>query len=151
MPYKNPARQRRAQAAWLKKRRASWLRDNGPCRRCGSTANLEVDHIDPAMKVHHRVWSWARDRREAELRKCQVLCHRCHKAKTNREQRGENNAYAKLTEEQVWEILAEHERQTSQTALANRFGTSRSNIYRIVRGQRWAHVYAAFHEQRAAA
>ena len=52
------------------------------CVRCGSTESLEVDHIDPALKVTHSVWSWSIPRRDIELAKCQVLCTVCHKAKT---------------------------------------------------------------------
>lgn len=44
--------------------------------------NLEVDHIDPDQKISHKVWSWAKPRRDAELAKCQVLCNKCHKNKT---------------------------------------------------------------------
>lgn len=67
---------------WARARRERWIRENGPCARCGSSERLEVDHIDPATKVSHRVWSWSRKRREAELAKCQVLCHECHTAKS---------------------------------------------------------------------
>lgn len=52
------------------------------CVKCGSTQSLEVDHIDPALKVTHSVWSWSIPRRTVELAKCQVLCTECHKAKT---------------------------------------------------------------------
>lgn len=66
----------------VKKKRLAWVTENGPCRQCGSSERLEVDHIDPANKVHHAVWSWAPERRAAELAKCQVLCHRCHREKS---------------------------------------------------------------------
>lgn len=83
---------------WQRERRRAWLAANGPCRQCGSTHRLEVDHIDPATKVSHAVWSWSAVRREAELAKCQVLCHRCHKAKSDAAHRkplvhGTINAY----------------------------------------------------------
>lgn len=87
MGYKDPARQREYQARRFRECRAEWLEANGPCRRCGSWDRLEVDHIDPAVKVSHNVWSWSAERRVAELKKCQVLCYRCHKAKTANESR----------------------------------------------------------------
>jgi len=67
--------------------RAEWLAVNGPCKQCGSSENLEVDHIDPSTKVDHNVFGWSAARREAELKKCRVLCRKCHKLKTliNRE------------------------------------------------------------------
>ncbi len=76
-----PETKRRARAKLLKKRR-DWLMTNGPCQSCGSVENLEVDHIDPSLKISHRVWSWAEPVRMAELAKCQVLCSVCHKKKT---------------------------------------------------------------------
>jgi hypothetical protein len=73
------------QPNWLNRRREEWLAANGPCRQCRSWERLEVDHIDRAEKVTHRVWSWSKPRREAELAKCQVLCGDCHRAKTSAE------------------------------------------------------------------
>jgi len=70
------------QRKWLRKRREEWFSKNGPCAKCGSKEELELDHIDPATKVDHSVWSWSEERRLAELAKCQVLCGKCHKEKT---------------------------------------------------------------------
>jgi len=70
-------------------RRVDWLDANGPCVLCGSSDDLEVDHLDPTVKDSHRIWSWSLERRTAELKKCQVLCSKCHKQKT-REQRRES-------------------------------------------------------------
>lgn len=72
---------------WLKNRRLVWLEEHGPCAICKSSEQLEVDHIDPNQKISHRVWSWREDRRNAELAKCQVLCHKCHDKKTYDEAR----------------------------------------------------------------
>lgn len=69
------------QRAWLADRRAHYLK-GAVCARCGSCSNLELDHIDPARKVSHRIWSWSKARIEAELEKCQWLCFSCHRAKT---------------------------------------------------------------------
>lgn len=81
-PMPTREKQRAYQRSWLRKRREAWLRVNGPCVKCGSDHEMEVDHIDPAGKVSHAVWSWSAERRRAELAKCQVLCAECHKAKT---------------------------------------------------------------------
>lgn len=70
------------QAARQKRLRDEWLVANGPCKRCGSSEHMEVDHIDPATKTSHRIWSWSKERREAELKKCQVLCRACHEKKS---------------------------------------------------------------------
>ena len=82
MGYKDPSHMLKYQNNWMKARRLDWLKENGPCVRCGSILNLEVDHIDPDKKVSHRIWSFNEERRKAELSKCQVLCEVCHKKKT---------------------------------------------------------------------
>ena len=82
---KNPTRVRNYNNAWVRARRAEWLAAHGPCRKCGSTVRLEVDHIDPKTKIHHSVWTWGAKRRNAELAKCQVLCFICHRLKTSAE------------------------------------------------------------------
>jgi hypothetical protein len=87
MPYRDPVMQRDFQKEWIAARRVGWLAENGPCALCGSRRNLEVDHVDPEKKVSHRVWSWSKERRDAELAKCQVLCGRCHKKKSVEYQR----------------------------------------------------------------
>jgi 5-methylcytosine-specific restriction endonuclease McrA len=68
-------------------RRREWFAKHGPCRRCGGRRYLELDHIDPATKVSHKVWQWRKERREAELAKCQVLCRVCHHFKTRDQRR----------------------------------------------------------------
>jgi 5-methylcytosine-specific restriction endonuclease McrA len=87
MPYKDPGRQREYVRNWLAKRREEWFADKA-CVRCGTTSNLQLDHVDAATKVSHRIWSWSQERRDAELAKCQVLCQPCHEKKTK--QAGEN-------------------------------------------------------------
>lgn len=82
MAYIDKEKQKAFCRNWIRERRAQWLRENGPCRQCGSWTRLEVDHIDPKQKVSHNVWSWRKDKRDAELKKCQVLCYKCHKEKT---------------------------------------------------------------------
>src|SRR5262245_53788948 len=84
MPYKDKVKQRAYQAQWMRKRRADYLADKA-CVVCGSTEDLQIDHIDPSQKIDHRIWSWRKERREAELAKCEVLCHRHHIAKTKRD------------------------------------------------------------------
>lgn len=77
--------------------RDRWVRANGPCAVCGSTLNLEIDHIDPALKDPRLrkttrkandqayLWAWPIEAQNAELAKCQVLCMDCHAKKTSAE------------------------------------------------------------------
>lgn len=59
----------------------------GSCVLCGSTKDLEFDHIDPNTKQHEMVTLWHRSREVwlAELEKCQLLCVPCHLVKTGGE------------------------------------------------------------------
>jgi cytochrome oxidase assembly protein ShyY1 len=81
MAYATRSEQSRYQREWVAKRRADYLADKS-CVVCGTTQSLEVDHIDPAQKSSHRIWTWSDKRRNAELAKCQILCTDHHKMKT---------------------------------------------------------------------
>ena len=52
----------------------------GRCSDCGSTDELEFDHIDPADKSFSiaKMWSVAKHKFDAEIKKCQILCQPCH-------------------------------------------------------------------------
>lgn len=69
--------------------RQEWVDANGPCVKCGSSVDLEVDHIDRSQKAYNprALWSLAENnqKRIDELAKCQVLCEKCHKEKTREE------------------------------------------------------------------
>lgn len=57
----------------------------GCCEKCGSTDQLEIDHVDPAQKgfdIGKALSGWAESRIQEELSKCQVLCSDCHKKKS---------------------------------------------------------------------
>ena len=69
------------QRQWVARRRAEFFAGKA-CVRCGSQERLELDHIDPKLKVAHQIWSWSEVRQAEEIAKCQVLCHDCHLQKT---------------------------------------------------------------------
>lgn len=87
MPYKDRKVRNAYCLEWVRKRRRAWFDIHNQCAECGSTENLELDHIDPATKVDHKLWSWSRERRDAELAKCHALCLDCHKKKTREDLR----------------------------------------------------------------
>lgn len=63
----------------------------GKCKKCGSTENLEFDHIDPKNKcftIGNKLVSRSIRHIEIELKKCQLLCNPCHKEK-NKKDNGE--------------------------------------------------------------
>jgi hypothetical protein len=81
MPYADPNRQREYARKWKARRRDEWFADKY-CAVCGTTSNLELDHIDSASKVSHKIWTWTQSRRDEELAKCQVLCKKHHQEKS---------------------------------------------------------------------
>ena len=56
----------------------------GKCCKCGSTENLEFDHINPEDKkdVIANLLVKSKERLLDELKKCQLLCTNCHYEKT---------------------------------------------------------------------
>jgi hypothetical protein len=76
MPYYGEQK-REYDRQWMAARRAAWFADK-TCVVCGTKDNLEVHHIDPDTKADHRVWSWSKVRRDAELAKCEVRCETHH-------------------------------------------------------------------------
>lgn len=111
MPYKDKAEQYRYQEQWRKRRRDEWFAANGPCVKCGSCNDLELDHENPATKVSHRIWSWCREKREAELKKCRPMCSKCHLEKTKVDLRVMDvNAHLRMTdpEGKAWCYSGKH-------------------------------------------
>lgn len=81
----NPEPFRRSQRKFLRARKVECIAMlGGACVRCGATESLEFDHVDPSTKAFeistYADYSW--DTLLPELRKCQLLCNACHKAKT---------------------------------------------------------------------
>ena len=62
----------------------------GVCVRCGTTSNLEIDHVERKNKVYeirellYKPWK----KQLPELDKCQILCATHHREKTSQENRG---------------------------------------------------------------
>jgi hypothetical protein len=83
MPYFGEQKREYARK-WMAARRAAWFADK-KCVECGTTQELELHHIDPSTKISHCVWSWAQERREAELAKCEVRCVDHHMDRTRRQ------------------------------------------------------------------
>jgi len=75
---------RNYQREWNHKRRQEFFAGKS-CVQCGGCERLELDHIEPKLKTEHKIWTWSKIRRDAELLKCQVLCRACHKKKTFKE------------------------------------------------------------------
>lgn len=135
MPYSDSEKQREYQREWIARRRAEWVKSNGPCADCGTWEDLEIDHVDASTKVTHRVWSWSRRRREEELAKCVVRCGPCHDIKTTTN--GERHWGVRLTNSDVLAIRAS---TATLRDLAKQYGVSPSTIYYARSGQSWKHI-----------
>ena len=74
-------------ARYHERRAESYALLGGKCVECGSTENLEIDHIDRAKKKIKlsSLWSCSREKYFAELTLCQLLCKEHHKIKSIRE------------------------------------------------------------------
>jgi 5-methylcytosine-specific restriction endonuclease McrA len=74
-------------AVKVKLRRIEWFKENGPCCKCGSWENLELDHKIPVKRGdkwdNKQIWFWSLQRRLKELSLCQILCRPCHRKKTS--------------------------------------------------------------------
>ncbi len=101
VPNKDRVKRREYARRWKQAVRDKWLAENGPCRRCGGTEALEVDHIDPRQKLEHRIWTWSAKRRAAELAKCQVLCWVCHRQKSVTDRRASRSRCTRPLMERV--------------------------------------------------
>ena len=141
MGYKDPDRQREYARKWVAKRRSDFFADKS-CVVCGSTEELELDHVDPRLKVSHSIWSWRRERREAEIAKCQILCRKHHVEKTllNGEHPvGEARPNSKLTEAMVLEMRALSAAGLSQAKIGARFGVSKGTVQNAV-SRKWKYL-----------
>lgn len=122
----------------------------GACTECGSVEDLEFDHVDPATKeftIGQGAAGFSEARLQAELAKCQLLCHECHVEKSRRDGDmshmvlGERNGSTKLTVAQVLEIrgLLEAGGRTLHS-IAIAFGVSDGNVRAIRDGRTWQHI-----------
>jgi len=57
----------------------------GKCKSCGTTKNLQFDHIDPTTKSFSIAKRYRCKDVFEEIKKCQLLCYECHLKKTSEE------------------------------------------------------------------
>jgi hypothetical protein len=124
-------------------RRDAWLAENGPCARCGSAEELQVDHVDPESKQMNPALLWSlspkNPKRISELAKCQVLCRPCHDPKSRLDLslklggvRAKNASLDSAMLAEVKRRLAAGERGVS---IAASLGVSKYVVSRVKRGE----------------
>lgn len=77
---------RKYQREWVAARRAEFF-EGKSCANCNSTNRLELHHLNPEEKIGHAIFSWSKERRDIEIAKCQILCNKCHREETSKQQR----------------------------------------------------------------
>lgn len=72
---------------WKRRRENAVKLLGGKCVVCGKTEELEFDHIEPKTKLMSiaKMSGLSEQRFQEELKKCQLLCHKHHVEKTNRQ------------------------------------------------------------------
>lgn len=94
MPYKDPAKQRKFQKKWIKKRRTDYFKGK-KCSICGkpiSASTAELDHKKAIgnkgkNKDDHKVYSLSKENRNKRVAKhgMRPVCKACHKKKTKKD------------------------------------------------------------------
>lgn len=123
------------QRRWMEQRRKQFFTGKS-CVQCGSKERLELDHVDPELKLHHVIWSWKESRRAAEIKKCQVLCHDCHKQKSaeycSQKFKGRINEHCRgLTDEQVIQIRKQLSDGATERAVAKQYGIGKTTVHSL--------------------
>lgn len=110
------------------------------CAICGSTKNLQFDHINPMKKTIDISKSiTSTNKILSELSNIQLLCKSCHDSKTKRDNSnlkycGEANGNHKLTSEEVFEIRYKYYNlETSYGKLSKEYGVSKTTIIDIIK------------------
>ena len=131
--------QREYQRKWVARRRAEWFADKA-CVDCGSIEELQLDHVDPALKVSHSIWSWSKARRDAETAKCVVRCRPCHVIKTvsnGEKARGERHGAATISSEVIASIRARAAAGERQVDICKDLGLDKRYVSAIVTRRSW--------------
>lgn len=121
----------------------------GKCVICGTTEQLEFDHIDPTTKKFaiSKLLNVSHQAAIDELDKCQLLCNGCHKIKTKKNKdgyssraKGERVSSAVLTEQIVIAILIKRKSGSTLTELVREFGYKKATIYAVISNRSWKHI-----------
>lgn len=118
----------------------------GACVICGTTNNLDFDHVDPTTKLFTISSGLSRTESVfwAEVAKCQLLCRPHHVEKSSSEiseaQLGNKNANFKLRDLDIKYIRELSRLGHSQRAIGREFGVTHQTIGDILRGRTWSQV-----------
>lgn len=131
------------------KRRELIKRLGGKCVECGSKINLQFDHKDPKNSVFKigKLLSHSNEELEIEIKKCQLLCRKCHDKKSKKEgsfdknrQKGSEIKSSKLNEEKVSKIKVMLRDKIPHQYIAKQYNVCTNTIKFISYGKTWKHV-----------
>jgi len=108
----------------------------GKCAICGSTENLEFDHIDSSSKEIKigECMSYDINLIQKELSKCQLLCKKCHIEKTKLNK----DSNARISYEEAKNIRSDYiNLDITQKQLGKKYNLKQREISYILRGKRW--------------
>jgi 5-methylcytosine-specific restriction endonuclease McrA len=89
-------------------RKASYIEHlGGCCVNCGSTENLEFDHITPTDKKEESLATFSHKRAMEVIDKYQLLCHDCHQTKSDVQKLAAWHLFCQLSEAEQSELSAE--------------------------------------------
>lgn len=130
---------------WRIRRRKAISILGGQCEDCGSVHRLQFDHRDPKQKMFTiaRGSSFSDTRFWEEIRKCQLLCRKCHVLKSKSDGsivRGSKRINSKLTKSKVLACRARHKAGVSFRDLAKEYSISHTTVRSAVLGVTWSHL-----------
>lgn len=132
-------KKRAYQREWIANRRAKYLIGKS-CVDCGTTENLEFDHIDPTTKWKHNFWSYREEIIQAELEKCVTRCKTHHLEKTlkNKETSkfGEDHPQSKVSDEVVSEARIMYSSGMSPKDISRELGLNYKTVWDWLRANR---------------
>ena len=87
-----------------KRREAAIVTLGSKCVSCSSIENLELDHKNFKDKEFSisSLWSCSKAKYDQELLKCQLLCNKCHRAKSNLDLREIKTGQREIQHGQHW-------------------------------------------------
>ena len=76
------------------------------CCKCGSTENLEYDHINPSLKESKQSFlSIGKESLLRQIDNIQVLCRKCHTTKSNLQKKAAWKLFTSLTLEEQEQLI----------------------------------------------
>ena len=122
----------------------------GQCVRCGSIENITFDHIDPNSRKFFiaKILKRKKEFVLKELKKCQLLCDKCHRKKSLLEgsyrmkdcRKGSKSNLAVLNEEKVLDIRKLLKLNYKIREIAEKYSVSKGCIMAIKQKRSWMHI-----------